>query len=361
MKYFNLFSTVMVTKGAGRILISDLQRNTSELYPLEVYELIVELKIHPIEELLRNYDEESREIVKEYLEMFLEKEYGFITDNDWDHNFPVMSYAYNDPCTISNVFIELNDLTILQKIRTSIDSLGVQHLVIFSEKELSSDDFLTIDHLFDNTSLENIEIYSPFHQKVDLPFIQALHKKTERIYNLIFYNCSQPPFKAKNEYRFTLHFVEEDLKISACGKVELKYFNTNLSKVLEAVNYNSCLYKKIGIDKKGNIKNCPLMAESFGNIHINSLEDALNNPAFTQYWNLTKDHIEECKDCEFRYLCTDCRAYTERSAENRNSLDVSKPLKCGYNPYSGKWEEWSTNPLKQQAIQYYDLSKSKHR
>jgi hypothetical protein len=33
----------------------------------------------------------------------------------------------------------------------------------------------------------------------------------------------------------------------------------------------------------------------------------------------------------------------------------SKPLKCGYNPYTCEWEEWSTNPLKQKAIDYYGM------
>ena len=34
---------------------------------------------------------------------------------------------------------------------------------------------------------------------------------------------------------------------------------------------------------------------------------------------------------------------------------LSKPLKCGYNPYTCEWEEWSTNPLKQKAIEYYGM------
>jgi len=34
---------------------------------------------------------------------------------------------------------------------------------------------------------------------------------------------------------------------------------------------------------------------------------------------------------------------------------LSKPLKCGYSPYTNEWEEWSTNPLKQKAIDFYDM------
>ena len=99
------------------------------------------------------------------------------------------------------------------------------------------------------------------------------------------------------------------------------------------------------------------MSQSFGNIKDTTLEEALNHPDFKKYWNIKKDDITKCKDCEFRYICTDCRAYIE------DPDDIySAPLKCGYDPYTGEWEEWSTNPLKQKAIKFYgmeDLVKKK--
>ena len=96
------------------------------------------------------------------------------------------------------------------------------------------------------------------------------------------------------------------------------------------------------------------MPQSFGNIKDTTLEEALNHPEFKKYWNITKDQIEVCKDCEFRHICTDCRAYTERT-HFQEDIDLSKPLKCGYNPYTNEWAEWSTNPLKQKAIAYYGM------
>ncbi|SIQ82622.1 grasp-with-spasm system SPASM domain peptide maturase [Chryseobacterium sp. RU33C] len=355
MKYFNLFSNILITKGSTRILISDLQRNVSELYPLELYGIIEELKINSIDEVLSEYDDESKEIFQQYMNLLLEKEYGFITENDWDKNFPPLSYEYHEPNPITNLFIELDNIKILKKIYPSVENLGIRHLVIYSLKPLTVKEFIEIDKTFKTSVLSGIEIFSPFHQEVNLSFIQALQQNTVRIYRLIFFNCSKPPFKAKDEYRFSLHFVKDDLKISACGKVELKYFNTNINKVIEAVNHNSCLYKKIGIDKKGNIKNCPLMNESFGNIYQQNLEEAINHPDFRKYWNLTKDQIEICKDCEFRYICTDCRAYTENSLKNKEGLNISKPLKCGYNPYTGLWDDWSENPLKQEIFHALEL------
>lgn len=97
------------------------------------------------------------------------------------------------------------------------------------------------------------------------------------------------------------------------------------------------------------------MPQSFGNINETTLEEAIGLQGFKKYWNLTKDQVEGCKDCEFRYVCTDCRAYTEQTHFNQSDLDCSKPLKCGYNPYTTEWEEWSINPLKQNSIENYGL------
>ncbi|MGC5746675.1 grasp-with-spasm system SPASM domain peptide maturase [Chryseobacterium sp. NFX27] len=346
MRYFNLFSNILVTKGACRILISDLQRNVSELYPLELYDVIQELKNDCIENIIDGYDEESQVMVNEYLNILLQNEYGFITENNWDKNFSALSYEYDEPSVLSEIFIEFSEISVLRKIKRSVENLRIKHLVLYSTKKFTAEDFIEIDQIFATSVLSGIEIFSPFHEDVNKLFVNTLHKNTERIYNIIFYNCRKKPLKIKDEFRFSLYFTEEEVKISSCGKVDLKYFNTNISKVTEAVNHNSCLHKKIGIDINGNIKNCPLMAENFGNINNISLEDAFIKPGFRKYWNLTKDKIEICKDCEFRYVCTDCRAYTERNHTNSEGLDTSKPLKCGYDPYTGKWEAWSKNPLK---------------
>ncbi len=140
-----------------------------------------------------------------------------------------------------------------------------------------------------------------------------------------------------------------------CGKISKCIFQTNLRNIVTSKSHNSCLNRKISIDVNGDIKNCPSMPESYGNIKDTTLEEALNKPGFKKYWNITKDDIEVCRDCEFRYICTDCRAYTERTTFNKKGLDLSKPLKCGYNPYTNKWAEWSKNPLKQKAISYYGM------
>jgi len=92
------------------------------------------------------------------------------------------------------------------------------------------------------------------------------------------------------------------------------------------------------------------MSETYGNIADTSIFTALNNANFKKYWNISKSKISVCKDCEFRYVCTDCRAYLENPNNN-----FSKPLKCGYDPYTNEWSSWSSNPLKEKAIEFYQM------
>ncbi|WP_449401467.1 grasp-with-spasm system SPASM domain peptide maturase [Chryseobacterium wanjuense] len=235
MTYFNLFSNILIAKGANRILISDLQRNISELYPLELNDLIEELKVHSVEEVMQLYDNESKELLQKYLDFLIEKEYGFITRNNWDKNFPSFSKEFHDYSIISNIFLELDSLTVLDKIKSCIESLGIKHIVIYCKRILSFDEIVEIDKKFKNSSLESIEIFLKFDNSINKKLIQKLNQNTQRIHSIIFYNCKKIPFKINDEFKFIVNFTQQDLKISSCGKINLDYFNTNLSKSLRSL------------------------------------------------------------------------------------------------------------------------------
>jgi SPASM domain peptide maturase of grasp-with-spasm system len=111
------------------------------------------------------------------------------------------------------------------------------------------------------------------------------------------------------------------------------YFTLNITSFTEAQKYNSCLNQKIAIDEEGMIKNCPSMKNSFGNIQNTTLQKAMKHQDFKKLWHINKNQIAICKDCEFRYICTDCRAFI---TEPDNLY--SKPFKCTYNPYTTNWE-----------------------
>jgi len=202
----------------------------------------------------------------------------------------------------------------------------------------------------------SIDFIIPYYESFMLEDLNLLLKQNSRIHSIIVYNSPyNKSYESVNkEMGYLLLLKRNIFNEKHCGIINSEYFYSNINLFTESLNHNTCLNRKISIDKDGNIKNCPSMSQSFGNIKDTSLEDALNHPDFKKYWNINKDQIEVCKDCEFRHICTDCRTYTERSHFD-GEIDLSKPLKCGYNPYTNEWSEWSTNPLKQKAIEYYGM------
>jgi SPASM domain peptide maturase of grasp-with-spasm system len=155
----------------------------------------------------------------------------------------------------------------------------------------------------------------------------------------------------KKQIRMVTQQVSSEMH---CGVISLNSLNApSVANFFETKLFNGCLNKKVSIDSSGEIKNCPSMARSFGNTRDTSLARAVHSPGFSDKGKITKDQVKTCRDCEFRYVCSDCRAFVEDPAD-----PYSKPLKCGYDPYTCEWEEWSTHPMKQKGIKYYGLVKT---
>jgi SPASM domain peptide maturase of grasp-with-spasm system len=101
----------------------------------------------------------------------------------------------------------------------------------------------------------------------------------------------------------------------------------------EALQFNTCLNRKISIDVAGDIRNCPSTPISYGNSQTMTLNQAVGKESFKKLWAINKDRVDVCKDCEFRYMCIDCRAHLSDP-----SNVFSKPAKCRYDPYNAMWE-----------------------
>jgi len=101
--------------------------------------------------------------------------------------------------------------------------------------------------------------------------------------------------------------------------------------------YNPCLAGKIAITTDGKVIPCIFSRnETLGNIKDQELEQILQSTELKNTWQLTKDNVLVCKDCEYRYACFDCRPLAADSSCGRNYTNAPSP-RCTYNPYSGEW------------------------
>lgn len=95
---------------------------------------------------------------------------------------------------------------------------------------------------------------------------------------------------------------------------------------------NSCWDGKLAITASGDVIPCIFARSSVcGNVRSDSYDDILN--CLRAEWKRTKDSIETCRDCEYRYACHDCRP----TAEGTSGVKNSKHLRCTYDPYTGEW------------------------
>lgn len=350
---FILFADCIPVKGFNRSVICDTKNNNYHIIPNGLFDILEIYNGKTIGDIKNDFEYEDHETIDEYFQFLMDNNLIFFNSNP--KLFPKISTVWNTPSLITNIIIDYNEhIHDFEALITQFEKLKCSYIQLRFYKIISLDYINSIVKILEKekSRIVSIDFILPFYKNFNIEQLNILLSENTRIHSIIIYNS--PYDKINKPINQNMGYVmlvkRKIINEKHCGIINDGYFYSNIKLFTESHHHNTCLNKKISIDKDGNIKNCPSMTESFGNIKDVTLEEAINHPNFKKYWNITKDQIEVCKDCEFRHICTDCRAYTE-NPENQ----YSKPLKCGYNPYTNVWEEWSINPLKQKAIKHYGM------
>ena len=350
-KHLKLFANCIVVKGAANGTICDLHRGRVYSIPLELAQLLD--RTNRENSWILQYNKfigQDKKYLDEYIDFIIKNELGFWTNEP--ELFPSLINQWSTPEIINNVILELEGISI-KSIKFVSDSLLNIRCKYVELRFYSTADLKKVEFFMDNIQgslIRGVVLILPSKDETDIiSKLNSIISKYPRILRVLIHSYNST-FNQDNTSP-KLHFTKNKINsCTYCGNFNIDSFSIKIPVYMESLQHNTCLNKKISIDKEGNIKNCPSMGQSFGNIKNTTLEEALDHPNFKKYWNITKDQISVCKDCEFRYVCTDCRAYTETAEDI-----YAKPLKCGYDPYTGEWEEWSTHPMKQKAIDYYEM------
>ncbi|RZJ83098.1 MAG: grasp-with-spasm system SPASM domain peptide maturase, partial [Chryseobacterium sp.] len=191
-----------------------------------------------------------------------------------------------------------------------------------------------------NLNFKSIDFILKFDPKeTDIHRIESLIRSFPVISTIVVHSSPEDSiqnYMADSEVTYRnriMHIKQQINSCSGCGIINLEgMFVPSLNSYIENSLHNSCLNKKISIDESGKIKNCPSMSKQFGDIKSTRLEQVVSDAEFLSVWDITKDKITICKDCEYRNICLDCRAYTKAPHDL-----YSKPSKCKYDPYSAEW------------------------
>ncbi|WP_343686089.1 grasp-with-spasm system SPASM domain peptide maturase [Chryseobacterium gleum] len=355
-EFLVIYSDIIITTGAIKMILVDTSRNKVFELPKSFSNLINDLKNYPVTELRLKYDDKNFD---SFVKFILDQDLGMMTP--YPEMFPNVDQSFSSPEYINNSILEFYPSESYEKYGERIQKLDDLGCKFYEFRMHLPIEMTILESIFKRVvfnNLKSINILSLNSSKLEDENYLIILRKFPFIKSICVFG-SPVEANIKEESLMEdqrLYYIKEALDNKNCGKVSLSnLFIRGTDQIVENISHNSCLHKKVAVDNDGNIKNCPSMQRCYGNIDKNDLLEIVDNTSFKKLWNLTKDKIDICKDCEFRYLCTDCRAYTDMSKFDEQGLDISKPLKCGYNPYSGEWAEWSTNPLKQHAIKYYGM------
>jgi radical SAM protein with 4Fe4S-binding SPASM domain len=112
-------------------------------------------------------------------------------------------------------------------------------------------------------------------------------------------------------------------------------FTTDRESYYRNQGLHSCWAGRIAVTSEGDVIPCVFAREQVvGNILNTSFEEILASKDLHSMWGLTKDQIEVCQDCEYRYACGDCRP----AALSESGNLYAKYPRCTYDPYQGKWK-----------------------
>lgn len=353
-KILQLYACCIPVKGSRRSIICDVQRNNYYFIPNAMVEILTtyaNLSIAGLSALFKD----DFDTIQGYIDFVQEHDIGHLIDKEEAALFTRMDLDWVRPEVITNAILDFgaNPAVLpLGNIAKELDILGCKGLQLRFYYTIALAELHQVLDFFHESRLRHIDIIIKYNTAITQADWLSIINDFERISFITVYQSPESEVIDGDNEAGLLHFVGHDIPAHlACGIISRDDFSLNLETIAEAHHFNSCLNRKISIDTEGNIKNCPSMVKSYGNIRDVTLQEALEHPEFRKSWTITKDQISVCKDCEFRYICTDCRAFLENPEDN-----YSKPLKCGYNPYTAEWTDWSTNPLKQKAIEYYGMS-----
>src|SRR3954471_9956524 len=299
---FRLFACCIPVKGASRSTICDLQRRSYYLIPNALFEMLVDFRDNTVEEIKTIYGKDYSPIIDDYYKFLISKDLGFWCEEPGA--FPDLRLEWEAPSIVTNAIIDVDDYSghDFLGIFSQLEGLGCWAVQVRVYCDWS------LDHiereLLAPTAvgrLRSIELLLKFSPELESSLGDVL-ARYQRITSVIIHASPECRVVTIQGIRvlFRKEFIDSDRH---CGQVHPSYFAPNLDFFCEANKFNSCLNRKVGIDVRGEIKNCPSCDRSFGSIRDTEIRTIVRSEGFQRLWHINKDLVDVCKDCEFRYIC----------------------------------------------------------
>lgn len=327
-KYFKMHSSCLPVKGINQGCIYDLRRGSVYKVQNDILDIFENYANKKISILFDDYKEQI-EIIKKYLAFFIENELIFFTD-ELD-NFTEIKKTFRKPFLIDIMYIEMDNYNSKKREffeKEIISKIGCKELILIY-KEKSAVELKEILIELDKSKIQSTICFINYNQ-FDLNFFSEISCFL-RLREVYIYNSPMD----KHENDSNLFYSQLSLEKILTKKIENSNdLVPNLDSFLESQEYNLFYNRRVYIDNENNVKHAINENEIYGNITNTNIFDIVLSPSFKKLWNIAKDEITICKDCEFRYICPDNRIpIFDKKTKNYYHIE-----ECNYSPYSNQWK-----------------------
>lgn len=358
---FRFYSTCKLVKGGACSAIYDLERRRLYRFDTAYFSLFAlaageGIAVSNFDEM----DEGARARALAAIEFLKERELGRFMDRVSARYLMPLPGAWDRPEPIMNAVIDVDDMQPdWAAIVAELDALQCRTLQVrcFSSLMSRADVERVLERL-QGSCISRVEFVVKWNPEWDPAVFPDLF---ECYRNLLSVRLHSAPRDEEFDGSFSPYLVGRRVRLQIaaidgahqCGSIREGSLNIPSAWLYSELKaHNGCLNRKVSIRADGEICNCPSMKTGFGK-DLGRLRQVVASAEFQRAWHLKKDDMRVCRGCEFRYVCTDCRAYLERD----HSLD--KPARCNYDPATGKWGEQS--PAAPVAYEMVDVSELESR
>lgn len=334
---FMLFSTCIPVKGFNRSIIYDLQRMSFEYIPNSLYDLIIEFEGNSIEDIFTKYDDSEKTTIEEYFTFLFENEYIFFLRNTTRDNFPKLNTVFDSPHHFLTFVLDIKkskaNSVYMNLVNEQIKECLVATLVLrLIDKDFTKDEVIKILDYLNDIPTRIIHLFIDEECSFDESDYHDFLESNKRISIILIYN-SKENFGEKLFNTIWLEGTRKNIFLDPfIGNDSIKDFFVNMEHFVEAKNKNTYFNKRCYIDERGFISRFEKDLENFGNIDSTKVIDLIDNTDFVRYWNVTKNEIKVCRDCEYRFMCTDGRLPIQK-----NKI-YELEGECNYSPYTSSWK-----------------------
>jgi radical SAM protein with 4Fe4S-binding SPASM domain len=336
--YFRLRPYVFLVKGVSRSALYDLHRRRIYPIPASAAYVIERCADGTVDEMLQSIDDAGdRDIARQYLEQLGQMDFGRYHDDVRT----LVPYNDNMPdhilWRVTILSIDLRGESepaehpdwngILQAARRDH---GTRQLTVFVRGDAESEPGETA--LVEATAalrFHHIEVVFP-SDAVGAAWEDLATRLGLRIALQAKSDSSNPTYRRLQQARLKVRFCPPAVVPAAISTRSLVCDHASFRRLRHASVHCNSLH----IDARGNVFPWALEkhhlvgrvsdAASFGRL--------MRSDELRRAWTFTKDQVERCRDCEYRYGCP--QSYTFRSEEGRVG---SAPINCGYDPQTGQW------------------------